>query len=200
MWLTTLTAIAVLLIYLNVSEHVLSFFSIDIPVFKVVGGLLLFNTSLSMIKGQATKLEEREEQGDSWFQISKQRFRKVIVPMVVPMLAVPGSITTVILYGSRAEGLMDYVSVSIVLIFTMFLLFVIFAYSHYTEKSTDELVFTVFTSIPSILVSAIAIQFVLEGLGEVFPNWMEGDYSTFENRDSASNGGRGSSAESRRGK
>jgi multiple antibiotic resistance protein len=191
--LTTLTATAVLLVFLNVSQYVLGFFSIDIPVFKVAGGLLLFNTALSMVKGQATKLEERDEQGDTWFQISKQRFRKVIVPMVVPMLAGPGSITTVILYGSRAEGLMDYVGVSIVLVFTMFLLFAVFAYSHYIEKSTDELVFTVFTRILGILVAAIAMQFVLEGLGEVFPNWLEG-YSTFDNPNSISNGGEGSSS------
>jgi multiple antibiotic resistance protein len=32
----------------------------------------------------------------------------------------------------------------------------------------------VFTRIFGIVVAAIAVQFMLEGLGEVFPNWMEG--------------------------
>lgn len=194
--LTTLTATAVLLIFLNVSQYVLGFFSIDIPVFKVAGGLLLFKTGLSMIEGQATKLEERDEQGDTWFQISKQRFQKVIVPLVVPLLAGPGSITTVILYGSRTNSLMDQIGVSAVLIATMFMLFAIFNYSHYIEKNTDELVFTVFTRILGILVAAIAMQFVLEGLGEVFPNWMEG-YSTFENPNSTGGSGDTGSTESK---
>ena len=192
--LTTLTATVVLLIFLNVSQYVLGFFSIDIPVFKVAGGLLLFKTGLSMIEGQATRLEERDEQGDTWFQISKQRFQKVIVPLVVPLLAGPGSITTVILYGSRTNGTIDQIGVSAVLLLTMLVLFVIFTYSHYIEKNTDELVFTVFTRILGILVAAIAMQFVLEGLGEVFPGWMDG-YSTFENPNSTSNGGGGNTGE-----
>lgn len=192
--LTTLTAAGVLLIFLNVSQYVLGFFSIDIPVFKVAGGLLLFKTGLSMIEGQATKLEERDEQGDTWFQISKQRFQKVIVPLVVPLLAGPGSITTVILYGSRAGGLMEKIELSVVLVVTMLMLFAIFTYSYYIENNTDKLVFTVFTRILGVLVAAIAIQFVLEGLGEVFPNWMEG-FSTLENPNSTGSGGSGSSTQ-----
>jgi len=194
--LTTATATLVLLIFLNVSQYVLGFFSIDIPVFKVAGGILLFKTGLSMIEGQATQLEERDEKGDTWFQISKQRFQKVIVPLVVPLLAGPGSITTVILYGSRTAGMLEKIELSIVLVATMLLLFGIFTYSYYIEKNTDELVFTVFTRILGVLVAAIAMQFVLEGLGEVFPNWMEG-YSTFENPNSTGSGGEGSTGSNR---
>ncbi|MDF9798499.1 multiple antibiotic resistance protein [Catalinimonas alkaloidigena] len=181
--LTTVTATVVLLIFLNVSHEVLSFFSIDVAVFKVAGGMLLFQTALSMIKGQATQLEEREEEGDTWFQISKQRFRKIIVPLVVPLLAGPGSITTVILFSSRANGPMDSLGLSAVLVVTMLMLFLIFTFSHLVEKNTDDLVFTVFTRILGVLVAAVAMQFVLEGLGEVFPNWLEGQ-STFDNPDS----------------
>jgi len=181
--LATLTATLVLLLFLNISQSVLGFFSIDIPVFKVAGGILLFQTALSMIKGQATRLEEREEQGDTFFQISKQRFRKIIVPLVVPLLAGPGSLTTVILYGSRADSPMDQLGLSGILVLSMVLLLLIFAKSHYIEMNTDDLVFTVFTRILGILVAAIAMQFILEGLGEVFPNWLEGN-STLENPDS----------------
>lgn len=184
------TAVLVWLIFLVGSQYLLQFFSIDIPVFKVAGGILLFYTALSMIEGKATQLEERSEQGDTNFQLAKARFRKVIVPLVVPMLAGPGSITTVILYGSRAQGIMDYASLSVVALGAGFLLFATFAYSYYLEKRTDSLIFTVFTRIFGIIVAAIAMQFILEGLGEVFPNWLEGQ-STFDNPDS--NGASGSS-------
>jgi multiple antibiotic resistance protein len=183
--LTTLTALLVLMLFLNLSRELLGFFSIDIPVFKVAGGILLFQTALSMIRGQASRLEERDEKGDTWFQVSKQRFRKVIVPLVVPLLAGPGSITTVILYGSLADGIMDKVGLSAVLFFSMLVLFGIFASSRFFEKNLDELVFTVFTRILGVLVAAIAMQFVLEGLGEVFPEWM-GHGSSLANPDSAS--------------
>jgi multiple antibiotic resistance protein len=171
--MATSTAVLVWLIFLLGSQYLLQFFSIDVPVFKIAGGILLFYTALSMIEGKATQLEERSEQGDTAFQVAKKRFHKVIMPLVVPMLAGPGSITTVILYGFRARGMMDYVGLSLVAAAAGLLLFVTFAYSHYMEERIDSLFFTVFTRIFGIIVAAIAMQFILEGLGEVFPNWLE---------------------------
>lgn len=187
--LATSTAVFVWLVFLFGSQYLLRFFSIDVPVFKIAGGILLFYTALSMIEGRATQLEERDEQGDTAFQVAKKRFRKVIVPLVVPMLAGPGSITTVILYGSRSEGFMNYVTLSVVALVAGFLLFVTFANSHYVEERTDSLIFTVFTRIFGIIVAAIAMQFILEGLGEVFPNWLEGS-STLDSPDSNGTGGK----------
>jgi len=181
--LTTLSATAILLLFLNGSQMVMRFFSIDIPVFKVAGGLLLLQTAFSMVKGQATRLDERDEEGETYFEISKKRFRKVIVPLVVPMLSGPGTITTVVLYGSRAGNMMDNVGMSVILVGTMFLLFLIFAFSHFLEKNIDNLVFVVMTRILGIIVAAIAMQFMLEGLGAIFPNWLEGQ-STFDDPNS----------------
>ena len=133
--LTTITATLVLLIFLNVSQYVLGFFSINIPVFKVAGGFLLFRTGLSIIvEGQATQLEERDEKVYTWFHISKQRFQKVIVPLVLPLLAGPDSITTVILYGSITAGMLEKIELSVVLA-TMFLLFGIFTYFYCIKKT-----------------------------------------------------------------
>lgn len=38
----------------------------------------------------------------------------------------------------------------------------------------DDIIFVGFTRLFGLIVAAIAVQFMVEGLGEVFPNWMEG--------------------------
>lgn len=178
--LVTLVSVAILLIFLNTGQYLLTFFSIDLAVFKIAGGILLLLTAISMIQGSATKLQERDEKADTSFELAKKRFRKILVPLAVPMLCGPGSITTVLLYSFKAGSIMDYVGLSVILVLNFIALLAVMAYSYKIENKVDELFFVGFTRIFGVMVAAIAVQFMVEGLGEVFPNWLEGS-SPIEN-------------------
>ncbi|MEX2591523.1 MAG: MarC family protein [Anditalea sp.] len=180
--MVTGSAFVILLLFLNLGNFILDFFSIDIEVFKIAGGFLLLTTAVSMIEGQATKLEENKESGDTDLELAKRRFEKVLVPLTIPMLAGPGAITTVLLYSFTANGITDFAGFSIVLLFSYLLLFLVLGYSYQVEKRIDKLFFVAFTRIFGLIVAAIAVQFMVEGLGEVFPNWMEGG-SAVEKKD-----------------
>lgn len=173
--MVTGTSVFILLVFLILGKYILSFFSIDIEVFKIAGGFLLMFTALSMIQGSATKLEEVKEEADTDLKLAKLRFEKVMVPLAIPMLAGPGSLTTVLLYSFTATTPITYVGLSGVLLVCYFLLFIVFSYSYMLEKRVDDIVFAGFTRLFGLIVAAIAVQFMVEGLGEVFPNWMEGD-------------------------
>ncbi len=172
--MVTLTSLFILMLFLLTGEYLLDFFSIDIPVFKVAGGLLLLYTGFEMIQGSATQLSNRDEDGDSDLDIAKQRFRKIIVPLAIPILAGPGSITTVVLYGTLAESLPDYLILALIVLISIFALWLVFVNSEFLEKKVDKTIFTVITRVFGIIVTAIAVQFILEGLGDVFPNWLDG--------------------------
>lgn len=90
------------------------------------------------------------------------------------MLAGPGALTTVLLYSARADSFVMYLGFSLVLLLSYLLLYLILANSYRVEKKVDQLLFIGFTRIFGLIVAAIAVQFMVEGLGEVFPNWMEG--------------------------
>lgn len=168
------SAFFILLIFLNLGDWILAFFSINIEVFKIAGGFLLLLTAVSMVQGKATKLEERNETGKTNFELAKKRFEKVLVPLTIPMLAGPGALTTVLLYSFRANSMIEYVGFSIVLLFSYFLLFLVLANAYRVESRVDKLLFVAFTRVFGLIVAAIAVQFMVEGLGDVFPNWMEG--------------------------
>lgn len=181
-----LTAFIILVIFLVSGKYLLGFFSIDLPVFKVAGGILLLITGISMIQGSATQLSNRREDGQNSLSIARQRFEKIVVPLAIPMLAGPGSITTVVLYGAQAESVISYLVLMAVVFISLLSLFVVFVYSSFMEKHVDRIVFTIFTRIFGIIVTAIAVQFMLEGLGEVFPAWMQGGASVLEHKQETS--------------
>lgn len=165
------SSVAVLLIFLNFGRELLEFFQIDLMAFKVAGGILLLFTGLSMVNGHVSELKDRQEKGETALQIAKQRFRKVLVPLTIPMLAGPGSITTAIIYGVRAQNFMDYLGLSLVLFAVLMVLLLMLCNSHYIERKVDDLIFIVFTRIFGVIVVAIAMQFILEALVNIFPGW-----------------------------
>lgn len=173
--LVTGSAFVILLLFLNTGINILHFFSIDLAVFKIAGGILLLLTAISMVEGKATRLEDADEKADTSFGLAKQRFRKILVPLTLPMLSGPGSLTTVILYSSKAGALPEYVALSFVLLGTYILLCAVLAFSYKIEEKVDDLFFTTFTRLFGVIVAAISLQFIVEGLGEVFPLWLEGN-------------------------
>ena len=178
--LVTTVALIILLIFLNTGPYLLTFFSINLQVFKIAGGILLLLTAISMIEGSASKLEERDEEAETSFGLAKQRFRKILVPLAVPMLCGPGSITTVLLYSFKSSVLINYLGLSLILIGNFAFLYFVLAFSYKIEDKVGDLFFTAFTRIFGVMVAAIALQFMVEGLGEVFPGWLEGGASVIE--------------------
>lgn len=179
-FLVVLTSYVILLLFLFSGRYILEFFSIDLQIFKVAGGILLLNTGISMVRGTASQLTDRKEDGTSNMSIAKQRFKKIVVPIGIPALAGPGSITTVIVFGTKASTTMDFIILPAVVFVSFLALFVVFLNSLYLERKVDDIVFTIFTRIFGIMVTAIALQFMLEGLGQVFPGLM-GAGSVLEN-------------------
>ena len=67
-------------------------------------------TGIKMIEGSNVKLPEKDDIKGTSLQLAKVRFRKIIVPMGIPILVGPGSITTLFLFGFGLESLIDIVA------------------------------------------------------------------------------------------
>lgn len=161
-----------LTVFLIAGEYILSFFGIDLVVFKVAGGVLLMTTGIKMIEGKNVKQPEKDDGKGTDLQLAKLHFRKIIVPMAIPFLVGPGSITTVILFGFGLKSLVDIGALTAMLLICFVALFFLFTTFYWIERKVDPIVFTAITRLFGIIVTAIAFQFILEGLGEIFPNWV----------------------------
>lgn len=166
--------------FLIAGKYILNFFSIDLQVFKVAGGILLLTTGIRMVEGTNVKLPDKNDEEGSPLHVAKVRFRKIIVPMGIPIIVGPGSITTVFIFGFSLDSWIDYGMLFIILMISMFILWAILTSSYWLEKKIDPIIFTVITRLSGVIVTAIALQFILEGLGEVFPNWINSNSPIFD--------------------
>jgi multiple antibiotic resistance protein len=157
---TTLGA-AILFLFALVGDVLLEALGIGIPAFRIAGGVLLFLLSLDMIFASPTGLRSRTVREQE--EISYEHDVSVF-PLAIPLLAGPGAITTVLLYtGERSAT--ELVAFVAVLLTVLLLSLVSLLLAPRIMRLFGETGSNVLTRVLGVLLAALAVQFVLDGIG-----------------------------------
>lgn len=156
----TVLGTGILLIFALAGDVLLSALGIGIPAFRIAGGMLLFLLSLDMVFASPAGLRSRtvrEQEEDDYIQDVS------VFPLAIPLVAGPGAITTVLLYtGDRSPAELGiFVGVLLfVLLLTLFsLLLAPRIMGLFGETGANVL-----SRVLGVLLAALAVQFVLDGL------------------------------------
>ena len=84
----TLVSLFIMIVFLLAGEHALGFLGIDVASFSIAGGLILFFMGLELVLGLTFFKTEPDTKGSS------------IVPLAFPLIAGPGSLTTILSFKS----------------------------------------------------------------------------------------------------
>ncbi|MDT8326787.1 MAG: MarC family protein [Roseovarius sp.] len=155
-----ITSALLLVMFASFGEAVLGFIGISMPAFRIAGGILLFLTALEMLfekrtkrrAGQAEEAEEDDSDDPSIF------------PIAIPLIAGPGSIATVILLAGQKPGIEGLAWVIGVMLSVILLVFIMFLMSGLLERALGRVGTNVVTRLLGMLLAALAVQFVLDGL------------------------------------
>lgn len=172
--LVTVVGGSILLLFLWFGGAILRLFSIDLPSFRIAGGIVILLIGIDMLRGQAVNVDadRSDERERSPLSQAKTRFSQVIVPLVLPMIAGPGSMTTVIIYGTQADTFAEYAILSGILTGVLLLILATLLGSYRLHAVIGTMGMRLLTRVFGLIVMAIAVQFILEGLGDVFPQWV----------------------------
>ncbi|NLX07321.1 MAG: MarC family protein [Phycisphaerae bacterium] len=166
------TGTAILLIFLLGGQPMLDAFGIDLPSFRIGGGIVILIVGINMLYGRLIFIDpETQDKEGSAYQQAKVRFREVVVPLSIPMIAGPGSISTVIIYGSNAQTWLDQAMLVVGLGVVMFITLLTLLFAHPIYQMLGETIPRVLTRVYGLILAAVAAQLITEGLSEVFPAW-----------------------------
>jgi multiple antibiotic resistance protein len=151
----------ILLIFALAGDVLLEALGISIPAFRIAGGILLFLLALDMIFASPSGLRSRTVRQQE--EISYEHDISVL-PLAIPLLAGPGAITTVLLYtGERsATELAVFVAV---LLAVLLLTLASLRLAPRIMRLFGETGSNVLTRVLGVLLAALAVQFVLDGIG-----------------------------------
>ncbi|GAB7219610.1 YchE family NAAT transporter [Vibrio comitans] len=162
-------AVAVILIVsLFAGQMLLDVFSISLDSFRIAGGLLLVSIAFAMMNGQlGEQKQNKQEKAES---ISKEQVG--VVPLAMPLMAGPGAISSTIVFGSNHTGPMDYVAVTITVIIFSFCCWVLFRSAPFIVRFLGQTGINVITRIMGLILGALGIEFIANGIGALFPGLM----------------------------
>lgn len=156
---------ATLLISLIFGKYILVFFGISITSFKLAGGVLVSMTAISMLKAQQSAEKINQEEVDRQTQIKEIG----IVPLAIPMLAGPGSISTCIMYSEKLNSAVVWTGIIIAIGVMTIIVFLILANSRKIREKIGRISLNVMTRIMGLILLAVAVEYMSSGLKGLFP-------------------------------
>jgi len=149
-------------------EIILNMFGISIPSFRVAGGILLLLMSINMINAETPRQKNTPEELEEAKELNKDI---AIVPMAIPLLAGPGSISTVILYSNQANDKMHFAFMSLIIVCVVFLIYMALRTAVPLSKTLGTTGINIISRIMGLILAAISIEFITSGLLKLFPGW-----------------------------
>ncbi|HYI08916.1 MAG TPA: MarC family protein [Thermoanaerobaculia bacterium] len=168
----SMACIVVLAVFLVAGNWVFQFFGITVPAFQIMGGIIFFTNALRTLVepderrayniGGEKRMEERDVEKA---EIDPSSI--AVVPLAVPMLSGPGAITSTMvlvnLYPKVEQKLAVMVAICGVGVASYIVLLAAVPLSHIIGDRGRA----VFSKVMALLLGAIGIQFIINGLTPV---------------------------------
>jgi len=140
---------------------------VTLAAFRIAGGAMLLITASDMVRTRtpSTRVTEGEvREGETSEDVA-------IVPLAMPILAGPGAMATVVVLMGRARAEHAYFAVPVLLSIAAVsaIAYLIMSQAAGVDRVLGRTGLNILERIAGILLAAIAIQFVIDGMAEALP-------------------------------
>lgn len=160
----TLTVFIVLAGAAVSGEALLKFLGASLPAFQVGGGLVLLLMALAMLNAQAGGMRQSHAEA----QELESGSLSGVVPLAVPLLAGPGAIGTTII-AAQAGGLAHVSALMGCIALVCAVLWCVLRLADAVGQRMGTTGLNIATRLLGLLLAAIAIETMADGLKELFP-------------------------------
>jgi multiple antibiotic resistance protein len=150
----------ILLVFAIFGKIIFSAFGITLAAFRIAGGALLWFIAMDMVRARTTRVKttpEEEQEG-----IEKEDV--ALIPLALPMLAGPGSISTVMVLMGQAKSWLYFIPVFISILITSVVTYFMLRGAQYLLKYLRQTGMKIIIRIMGMILAAIAVQFIINGI------------------------------------
>lgn len=162
----TIVAFFVLTFFAWFGADFLALLGIGLPAFRVAGGVMLSFIAFEMVferrNPRKSKTAEDLSQATSPDDIS-------VCPLAIPLLAGPGAIASIMLLMSNHDGdTSSQLVVTGALGAVLFVCMVMYMLGAFIERCLGEMVSAIITRLLGVILAALSVQFITDGLRAIF--------------------------------
>lgn len=162
--LIAITVFLVLAVATFAGEMLLNAMGASLSAFRVGGGLVLLLMALAMLNAQAGAVRQSKEEAVEL----ETRDVSGVVPLAFPLLAGPGAISTSIIAAEQG-GLDHQLAVIAGIALVCLMTWAVLRNAHFIASRLSMTAMNIATRILGLLLAAMAVQFMAEGLKQLFP-------------------------------
>ena len=155
----------ILIISLLFGNSFLAFFGISLNSFRIAGGLLVVIIGMTMING---KLGENKQTQGAANDISSKT-NVALVPLAMPLLGGPGTITTVIVWGTNYRSWGYIIGFIICILLFCFGCWLLFRSAPFIMRRLGQTGLNVVTRIMGLILMAVGVEIMVSGIRDAFP-------------------------------
>lgn len=160
----------VLIAFSIAGKWIFKFLGITMPAFQVAASLILLLVALDMLRAQRSRVQETHEETAA----GVEKTDIAVAPLAIPMLAGPGAISTAILLHNQAANLVQRLGLYGCILLVAFACYLIFRISARGAQWLSPIAMNITVRIMGLLLSAVAIQFMINAIEELRPLWSKG--------------------------
>ncbi len=166
----------VLTVFLLAGNYVFQFFGITVPAFQIMGGVIfLTNAMRSLVDedrraydvGGNRRMEERDVE-----KAEMDATSIAVVPLAIPMLSGPGAITSVMVLVNLYPRIEQKIAVIVAILGVGIVSYLVLLAAVPISRVIGDRGRTVFSKIMALLLGAIGIQFIIDGVKPVMMDIM----------------------------
>ncbi|MFY2826465.1 MarC family protein [Ruegeria sp. MALMAid1280] len=157
--IVTGTVVVVALIAVLVGEEVLAIFGIDIPSFRIAGGLIILGVGMSMLNASDRPQGDQQavEEG------GKKKSNIAVVPLAIPLTIGPGTIATTIVFAHTLSDGAEIVTLGSAVLIACAIVGLGLLFADPISRFFGPTMINVITRVMAIILVAVAVEMVLTG-------------------------------------
>jgi multiple antibiotic resistance protein len=164
-WRACVITAAILLTFMVGGGLIFQLFGLTLAAFKIAGGILLMLTALDMLRS----LPSRTRTSNQEVTEAVHKPDVAIVPLAMPLLAGPGSIATVMVLVAQASHVWQFLLLGLSILVTALISYLMLRAAGLVNRFLGNSGRAILERVMGLLLVAIAVQFILGGVRDAFP-------------------------------
>ncbi len=157
--IVTATVTVVALVAVMVGEEVLAIFGIDIPSFRIAGGIIIFGVGLTMLNASDRSQGDQDAAKDG----HARKGSIAVVPLAIPLTIGPGTIATTIVFAHMLPTGAEVVTLGSAVLIACTIVGLGLIFADGISRFLGPTMISVITRIMAIILVAVSVEMVLTG-------------------------------------
>lgn len=149
--------------------QILEFFSISLQSFQVGGGLLLLSSAMNMLNAQPAEAKPHANELEAGAEKAAAGASIAVVPLTIPLLTGPATMSTVVIYADRAQTLWQHAALVAYGVVIAAATYVCFSLAQPIAIVLGQTGINVMTRIMGLILAALSVEVMALGLVKLFP-------------------------------